>query len=264
MQKGLLFKRKRCFMTQDKIKRIHRFYSWGLAAILVVVGVLMILSCHDIYNSGPRSYSAEAIALRFQRIAIPVYIAIAGIIGGIALNIFLPLPSQRSKSLITPRETMLKMRQKVAISPVKKEITLRLVFKIITFSICIILMIFPGIYYFLPGRFTVEHLNNDVVRATLITLIPAFVALALCLVCQLLLNASYRRETAIYKQALVDGQRAGKSEIEETKCCRSLPWVRIALVAVAVIFIIVGVFNGGAEDVLKKAIAICTECIGLG
>jgi hypothetical protein len=32
----------------------------------------------------------------------------------------------------------------------------------------------------------------------------------------------------------------------------------------AVAFLILGIFNGGAEDVLKKAIAICTECIGLG
>jgi hypothetical protein len=33
---------------------------------------------------------------------------------------------------------------------------------------------------------------------------------------------------------------------------------------VAVVFIIVGAFNGGMGDVLAKAIKICTECIGLG
>ena len=251
-------------MTQDKIKRVHRFYSWGLAAILVVIGVLVVLSCLDIYNSGPRSYSADAIALRFRRIAVPVYIGIAGIIGGIALNILLPLPSQRSKSLITPRETMLRLRQRVSVPPVQKECRLRLVLRVITTVVFVGLMVYPAIYYLLPGGFTVEHLNSDVIRAVTVTMIPAAVGLALCWGCQLLLNASYRREAAIYKQALVDGQRAVKPEIEETKCCRSLPWVRIALVTVAVIFIIVGIFNGGAEDVLKKAIAICTECIGLG
>lgn len=251
-------------MTQDKIKRVHRFYSWGLAAILVVIGVLVVLSCLDIYNSGPRSYSADAIALRFRRIAVPVYIGIAGIIGGIALNILLPLPSQRSKSLITPRETMLRLRQRVSVPPVQKECRLRLVLRVITAVVFVGSMVYPAIYYSLPGGFTVEHLNSDVIRAVTVTMIPAAVGLALCWGCQLLLNASYRREAAIYKQALVDGQRAVKPEIEETKCCRSLPWVRIALVTVAVIFIIVGIFNGGAEDVLKKAIAICTECIGLG
>lgn len=32
----------------------------------------------------------------------------------------------------------------------------------------------------------------------------------------------------------------------------------------AVVLIIVGIMNGGARDVLIKAINICTECIGLG
>jgi hypothetical protein len=40
--------------------------------------------------------------------------------------------------------------------------------------------------------------------------------------------------------------------------------VRIALVGVALVFIAVGVLNGGMADVLNKAIKICTECIGLG
>ena len=31
-----------------------------------------------------------------------------------------------------------------------------------------------------------------------------------------------------------------------------------------IVFILLGVMNLGARDVLYKAIAICTECIGLG
>ena len=40
--------------------------------------------------------------------------------------------------------------------------------------------------------------------------------------------------------------------------------VRISVLVVAVTFIIHGITNGGAYDVLQKAINICTECIGLG
>lgn len=39
---------------------------------------------------------------------------------------------------------------------------------------------------------------------------------------------------------------------------------RITVGVVAVVFIIVGITNGGAHDVFVKAINICTECIGLG
>ncbi len=40
--------------------------------------------------------------------------------------------------------------------------------------------------------------------------------------------------------------------------------VRIVLLLGALGLIALGVFNGGAQDVLGKAIRICTECIGLG
>lgn len=37
-----------------------------------------------------------------------------------------------------------------------------------------------------------------------------------------------------------------------------------ALVLVSVLLVALGVLNGGARDVLAKAIKICSECIGLG
>ncbi|MDE7164193.1 MAG: thioredoxin [Clostridiales bacterium] len=40
--------------------------------------------------------------------------------------------------------------------------------------------------------------------------------------------------------------------------------VRGAVGVIAVVFIIVGIVNGGAHDVLVKAVNICQECIGLG
>ncbi len=39
---------------------------------------------------------------------------------------------------------------------------------------------------------------------------------------------------------------------------------RLAVIAAAVIFIIAGILNGSMEDMLIKAINICTECVGLG
>ena len=39
--------------------------------------------------------------------------------------------------------------------------------------------------------------------------------------------------------------------------------IRLALLALGVIFIILGILNGGAGDVLSKAIQICSECVGI-
>ena len=44
----------------------------------------------------------------------------------------------------------------------------------------------------------------------------------------------------------------------------ALNCARIAIIALAVVFIILGVNNGDMEDVVQKAVKICTECIGLG
>lgn len=37
-----------------------------------------------------------------------------------------------------------------------------------------------------------------------------------------------------------------------------------ALLAAAVFLIVLGAANGGAREVLAKAVKICSECIGLG
>lgn len=37
-----------------------------------------------------------------------------------------------------------------------------------------------------------------------------------------------------------------------------------ALICAGVLLVVLGVCNGGARDVLAKAIKLCSECIGLG
>lgn len=41
-------------------------------------------------------------------------------------------------------------------------------------------------------------------------------------------------------------------------------WAAIALVALAAVFLTVGVWRGEAQTVFRKAVNICMECIGLG
>ena len=50
----------------------------------------------------------------------------------------------------------------------------------------------------------------------------------------------------------------------EKKPSKYLAAARLVLLGAAVALVVLGVINGGAHDVLVKAVNICTECIGLG
>ena len=59
-------------------------------------------------------------------------------------------------------------------------------------------------------------------------------------------------------------REAGRDTTAEAEKEKKLRIVKIALLVVAVIFVIAGIKNGSMEDTLIKAVNICTECVGLG
>jgi len=64
-------------------------------------------------------------------------------------------------------------------------------------------------------------------------------------------------------------KRAGKKQVPEK--CEGFPepsknsrLIRTIILIAALCMILAGVMNGGARDVLIKAVNLCTECVGLG
>lgn len=74
---------------------------------------------------------------------------------------------------------------------------------------------------------------------------------------------SAKKELELVKKIIkTDGKKTKETYIENNN--KVINIARVSLLVLSVLFIVVGIFNGGAEDVLQKAINICTECIGLG
>lgn len=65
---------------------------------------------------------------------------------------------------------------------------------------------------------------------------------------------------SIYK-----AEREAVRDIEkEAAAAKKTKAVRLIVLVLAVVFVIAGIFNGSMEDMIIKAVNICTECVGLG
>ena len=77
-----------------------------------------------------------------------------------------------------------------------------------------------------------------------------------------------RQDRPIHDQAVISIYKAKREAVSdktaEAAKDRKLRITRFALFAVAFTFVIAGILNGSMMDMLRKAVKICTECIGLG
>ena len=97
----------------------------------------------------------------------------------------------------------------------------------------------------------------------IISLMPVFapcatVALGFGVAAVYLLRGNTEKQIAIYKQCppLRQVKTAGKP----TAACA----VRYVVLALSIALVVYGLVSGGWQDVLTKAVNICTECVGLG
>ena len=109
---------------------------------------------------------------------------------------------------------------------------------------------------------TVEGQNAAVIKSMIFILPAAFITTGALLVADRLNLASAKRELAIISGEPKSAREQGATFSK--KRAYILLAVRCSVFALAVLFIVLGIFNGGMDDVWSKAAAICTECIGLG
>ena len=114
-------------------------------------------------------------------------------------------------------------------------------------------------------------------EADLFALLKVFVpwtglGIAALAVTGVLREKSFARETEAAKVQAAAEKAAGAKSAGKPAALRAVPqdagramWIfRAAVLVLAVVLIVAGIANGGLEDVLTKANAICMECVGLG
>ena len=256
-------------LMDNKIaKRVHLIYGCIASVLIIALGIMLMISCWSIYQSGAHPYTRASVGEKLLEMDILITVTAGAIVGGFLLQLLLPVKKEKPKAVRDERILMEKMAKKVGSSDtpaVRREKNLRLIFIAGTSLIFSGLMIYPAVYLLNRANFSGIDPTSEIKAAALIALPPALIGLVLCYICAVLVSGSYKRQTAAYKQILAANAGQGSAASSQTEP-RNFPLnvIRYAGLALALVLIVVGIFNGSAEDVLTKAIKICTECIGLG
>lgn len=287
-------------MSQKIRGRIHLIYGIILSVLILSVGVCFALSALSIYQSGASSpYTAESISAHFSRFAPLVYVTLAVVVGGVILAWTIPrrdLVVRGSED--DPLDVILERYRRGLYRPVKdpatilkrlltrvdegelapdcrasltKERRLRRMVGIFAAVLSAGAMVPAFVWCCNIDHFSINYLSEDIKTAALFVIPCAAVALGVLVGSTLIRQASVIRETAVVKAAMAE--RKGKTALVQKDMAdkrnlladpRVLWGVRAVILAVGILFVVLGVINGGMDDVLGKAVRICTECIGLG
>lgn len=264
-----------------KKEKIQQIYSIAISVLVVAVGIAFICVAAEIYYSNRDTgviFTQEIVVERLRILAISFGILIVAIAAGVVF----PLYEVRAKFTSENAARLLESRlpsdgegeeYQVALARFNKLNKLRLVLWAVEGAVLLACAIATLCYMLNTANFPSENITAEIfalVSNVLPWIAIAFVAL---IVGTVLSNViATKRVTEI--KALIklgNGQHASPEQLQFVATLRKLLsnnitlWVVRGIVfVVAVTFIVIGILNGGAHDVLIKAINICTECIGLG
>lgn len=243
-----------------KARRILRIMtSMGI----ILTALLAIGECLRIYFAEETPmYSAENITAGLKRVLPAAAVSVALIV----ISCFPGCPASR-KQKTEPVNTLTRLQQvrKFAGQPCAEALYLKKKRKRILIcgaGVVALCLFYPLAYLLNRENFTSWQLNQMFNRM-LFHVLPgvAGAMVAMIIVLKMSDKCALQEIEALkgqpHSQAVPD-----KKASDSGKNC--LFAVRAALVLLALSLVLWGIFNGGLDDVLKKAIAVCTECIGLG
>ena len=252
---------------------INKICGIALSILLIVTGALLMIACVNIYKIGARPFTPENISAEFSKISVPVFITLGALaVGGIIALIF-PEEKNKPRAIRDKKFTLSRLLERLdtnachadKLASIEKERKLCRLLRIGALLLCIASAIPALIHSLNFNNFGADY-NASVIQACALVLPCAFISMGVCIAYVYVESASIERQIKLVKAAIAESSaslskvapKARKSYSKITLC------IRVTLAVLALAFIVAGILNGGMADVLAKAIAICTECIGLG
>ena len=287
---------------KEKAKYLHLIYGILLGIMTVITGALLAGFVWEIYVSGNAADHEGMYAFTRARVgkqllrALPaICIWIVMVIGGFVLWEVFPEPKRKSKP--DTRYTLYRLKKRMprtvegdlqnSLNFVRREEMILKILWAVAAVLCLGAAVYTIVYLAMPSNFPkVENLSKPVLEMVKHVMPCVAAAFAVCLGVAVYEGVSAKKQlkevTALTKGAWKPLPKQNKLILKlEAKAEGSkffafllkavnfnikhrILIARIVVGCVGVSFIIAGIFNGSMREVFTKAIAICTECIGLG
>ncbi len=247
-------------------KYLWRGYQAALSVSALAAGLCLMAKCLSLYRSG--SFTPEKVAEAFGPIAPVIFLFLALALAGLALQPLLP------KDKITPEKNypLILHRLQSTTDPSacpaalqKQLLTLHRRRGYVWAAQWVLLLVCAGLtlrYATDWDNFHLEHINSSMVQAMTFMLPCMALPFAFGIFAAWFRRSSIRQEIALLKTAPAEAKRP--APVDLAKEAGSRQWVSCGVLVCAAALLICGFFLGGWQDVLTKAVNICTECVGLG
>jgi len=273
-------------MTEKVVKKIRFWSSVVVSVLTVLLGIAFALQTLAIYQSAEDNpYTYEGVKIALSQISPFVWVWLIAVI--LTLVFWLVFPEKVTLKAENDPETTLK-RLYSRFPELKKsgleEGRKRKIARIILSCVLGLGVIVTAVYLFNEANFPAidggAHVTEEVLNAVWwVFPIALFVGLVVVGV-SFYIRRSYQKELGNLKALIKEKAKeekavASNEEVEEKREKQSkilsfvsspafLLWARVGVAVVGVVLVVVGILNGGMQDVFAKAVKICTECIGLG
>lgn len=256
-------------MLKENAKRMRGLYGIALSIMLIAAGVCLIVQCVDIYNSG--DFTREIVAEHFSPIAVPVYVCLAMVVIGFILDLYLPDEMSKPKAARQNDLILQRLHDKTDLSQCDETLRAAVLAqqkqRRLHRTICAILIVVCAVIFLCYGLNGSNFGNQteitpSVIRAMYVLLPCSIIPFAYAVFTAYHNSASIQKEIGLMKQA-----KAVPAPAPKEAAAAKRDWskhLRCAILAVGIVILVYGYFTGGTNDVLTKAVNICTECVGLG
>lgn len=259
---------------KNKNELFNKIYNIAFVIVTFILASLFILFSLTIYTKGIEElktnptyqiYTREIVEHYLSYIIVPFILWILVIIFGLVTSYLFPINKKKNTKLDSIL-TYERLRKRVEVNNEDTNLLRRnrKIGFIIASIISLLCMILPCRYIFTPSNFTGVDSNKDVLG--LVFNILPFVIISF--ISFIGYSIYFYKNINLEIKILLEKQKENKKDPKDNKesffdSPLFINIVRGVILVTGITFVVLGIFNKGFEDVLIKAINICSECIGL-